>query len=357
MALKVGIVGLPNAGKSTLFNALLGRSVADTAPYPFCTIEPNVGVVGVPDKRLDQLAQVLKPDEKIPAAIEFFDIAGLVEGAHQGEGLGNEFLSHIREVDVILHLVRNFESGEVKVVGSAEPKEDLEVINTELILKDLEVVEKNQNLKVKSQNPERFMVLEKVRKILEDGKMAKEAELTEEEEEAIKDLNLLTLKPQLVVVNVGEASFEKERPNSPPDLSGSPSSFSADSVVISAKLEEDLSTFSKEERADYLDELGIESGLDKIIKECYKLLDLITFYTVKGGEILRAWPLKNGSTVIESAEMVHSDFAENFIRAEVIQAEELIEVGSWVVAKEEGRVAVRGRDYVMEDGDVVEFKV
>ncbi len=361
MALKVGIVGLPNAGKSTLFNALLGRSVADTAPYPFCTIEPNVGVVGVPDKRLEELARVLEPDEKVPAAIEFFDIAGLVEGAHQGEGLGNEFLSYIRDVDVILHLVRDFESKEVGKVGSADPQEDLQTINTELLLKDLETLSKLQiqsaGRRTKFQIKEKKEEIRKmaVGKVLEEGKMAREAGLTEEEEDAIKDLNLLTLKPQLVVVNVGEGNFEKEDPNSPPDLSGFPSGFKA--VKISAKLEEDLSTFSKEERLYYMEDLGIESGLDKIIEDCYKLLDLITFYTVKGGEILRAWSLKRDLTVIEAAEKVHSDFAENFIRAEVVQAEELIEIGSWVAAKEEGLVDVRGRDYVVRDGDVVEFKV
>ena len=375
----MGIVGLPNAGKSTLFNALLGRSVANTAPYPFCTIEPNVGVVGVPDARLEQLNKVLEPGETVPAAIEFYDIAGLVEGAHQGEGLGNEFLSHIREVDVILHLVRNFESKGVEVVGSANPCDDMQIINTELMLKDLATVNKLQiqsagrrtkfQIKEKRERVRRGAV-GKLQEVLEEGRMAVEAELTKEEEEAIKDLNLLTLKPQLVVVNVGEEAFGEERPNSQTsprkDLRGlkdpGPGGRGIGEVLptpieISAKLEEDLSTFSKEERLDYMEELGIESGLDKIIGECYKLLDLITFYTVKGGEILRAWPLESGSTAIEAAEKVHSDFAENFIRAEVVQAEDLIEAGSWLAAKEEGVVDVRGRDYVVKDGDTIEFKV
>ncbi len=403
MALKVGIAGLPNAGKSTLFNALLGRSVADTAPYPFCTIEPNVGVVGVPDNRLDELARVLEPDEKIPAAIEFFDIAGLVEGAHEGEGLGNAFLSHIREVDVILHLVRDFESGEVERVGSVDPQEDLQTINTELLLKDLETLSKLQiqsvgrrtKFQIKEKKEKiRWVVVEKVRNALEEGRMAREAGLTEEEEEEIKDLNLLTLKPQLVVVNMGEdvvsrasmlsaggegkessrhysglASAKRSRSDLESNCNGrqilnqvqdddrSLALGNSAPVTICAKLEEDLSEFSKRECLEYLNELGIESGVDRIIEECYKLLDLITFYTVKGGEILRAWPLKQGLTVIEAAEIVHSDFAENFIRAEVIQAEELIEMGSWVAAKEEGLVAVRGRDYEVKDGDVIEFKI
>jgi len=266
-----------------------------------------------------------------------------------------------------LHLVRDFESKGVEVVGSANPCDDMQIINTELMLKDLATVNKLQiqsagrrtkyQIKEKKERVRRGAV-EKVWEILEEGRMAQEADLTEEEEEAVKDLNLLTLKPQLVVVNVGEEKVSADSPKRSFGAGLKDRLFSsADFVLISAKLEEDLSTFSKEERLDYMKDLGIESGLDKIIKGCYKLLELITFYTVKGGEMLRAWPLRKGSTVIEAAEKVHSDFAENFIRAEVVQAEELIAAGSWLAAKEEGIVGVRGRDYVVKDEDVIEFKV
>ncbi|MEA2020417.1 MAG: redox-regulated ATPase YchF [Patescibacteria group bacterium] len=377
MDVSVGIVGLPNAGKSTLFNALLGRSVANTAPYAFCTIEPNVGVVEVKDEHLDQLAEVLNPKEKIPAAIEFVDIAGLVKGAHEGEGLGNEFLSHIRNVDVVLHLVRAFEGEGVERVGGADPAEDLQTVNTELLLKDLERISKFQiqsagrrtkfqKGNVNKRETIKKRAVEKVSKVLEEGRLAVEAKLTEEEEEAIEDLNLLTMKPQLVVANIDEAAAG-EAPGASADLPAGKAGLAPEAeecgslssaIPICAKLEEDLADFTPEERKEYLEGVCIsESALDKVIRGCYNLLELITFYTVKGGEIVRAWPIKKGSSVLRAAEIVHSDFAENFIRAEVVQVQELIEAGSWLAAKEQGIIDVRGRDYIVHDSDVVEFKI
>lgn len=359
MSLSVGIVGLPNTGKSTLFNALLGREVADTAPYPFCTVEPNVGVVEVPDERLEKLGEVIKPEKKIPAPVNFVDLAGLVKGAHKGEGLGNEFLSRIREVDVVLHLVRAFDAPEVDRAGSVDPETDIKTVNTELILKDLETVEKRyKDTKIQGHKE----VLEKVRKVLDGGKFASEANLTEEELAEIKDLNLLTLKPQLVVINVGEDLISSEvatfRSRSRNRRLKSATSKRTDAISICAKVEEELSEFTPRERKEYLSETGIsELSLDRVIKECHRLLDLVTFYTIKGGKIVQAWPIKRGSSVIEAAGLVHSDFARNFIRAEVIPASELLEVGSWLGAKEKGLVEVRGRDYVVCNGDVVEFKI
>jgi len=351
MSLSVGIVGLPNAGKSTLFNALLGRQVANTALYPFCTVEPNVGVVEVPDERLEKLAEVLKPEEKIPAVIKFVDLAGLVKGAHKGEGLGNEFLSRIREVDVILHLVRAFDAPEVDRAGSVDPETDIETVNTELILKDLETVQKVQSLKLKVQSPEKYNILEKVRRVLEGGEFASEAGLSDEEVLEIKDLNLLTLKPMLVVMNVGEETPPRKT-SEVEELAGQ------DAISICAKLEEELSEFTPEEKKEYLSETGIsESSLDRVIKQSFSLLDLVTFYTIKGGKIVQAWPIKKGSSVIEAAGLVHSDFARNFIRAEVIRVSELLEVSSWLQAKEKGVVDVRGRDYLVKNGDVIEFKI
>ncbi len=359
--LSVGIVGLPNAGKSTLFNALLGRAVANTAPYPFCTIEPNVGVVEVEDEYLDQLVEVLEPQENISAAIEFVDIAGLVDGAHEGEGLGNEFLSHIREVNVILHLVRAFKGTGVESVGSTNPYENLQIVNTELMLKDMETVSRVCDHKLRANDPDKFSILKRVLETLEDGYLANKAVLSEKEEEKIRELNLLTLKPQLLVLNVDEDKFELYvQGTAAPDVFGEEvSTFikKNNPLVISAKFEEDIAEFSEEERLEYLGELGVASGLDRVIEASYNLLELITFYTVKGGEIIRAWPIKRGSSVLEAAETVHSDFAENFIRAEVLHVEKLIEFGSWRAAKEVGAVEVCGRDYKVQDADVIEFKI
>jgi len=353
MSLSVGIVGLPNAGKSTLFNALLGHQVASTAPYPFCTIEPNVGVVSVPDERLEKLAAVLEPEEVIPAVIEFVDIAGLVEGSHRGEGLGNAFLSHIREVDAILHLVRGFE-GDVTLVGSGDPKEDLEIVNLELVLKDLETVSRVRDAQLKAREPEKYAILERVAAVLEENRLASAAVLSPREEELIKDLNLLTLKPQLLVVNTGETT----------DTSRLVSRLSSDlehifgPLFICAKLEEELADFSPEERAEYLAGMGREdTGLDSIISGCYKLLNLITFYTIKGGRIVQAWPIREGSSVLEAAGLVHTDFAKEFIRAEVVRVEQLVEIGSWSEARNAGLIEVRGRGQPVRDGDVIEFKI
>ena len=360
MSLSVGIVGLPNAGKSTLFNALLGRQVADTAPYPFCTVEPNVGVVQVPDGRLERLAGVLDPEQAIPAAIRFVDIAGLVEGSHRGEGLGNAFLAHIREVDVVLHLVRAFEDPKVARAGSIAPKKDIETANTELVLKDLETVGKVKTSRLKAENLKKYRVLEKVEEGLGEGELVSRMDLAPEELAEIKDLSLLTAKPQLLVVNVGELVIPTVGQRFRSVRSHAPGAIEDSSGVISicAKLEEELVELSPEEREEYLKDLEVsESALDRVIKACYELLGLITFFTVKGGRIIQAWPVKEGSLMIEAAAAVHSDFAEKFIRAEVVTVSDLEKAGSWLVAKEQGLIEVRGRDYVVKDGDVVEFKV
>lgn len=291
MNLSCGIVGLPNVGKSTLFNALLKRQIAQVAEYPYTTIEPNVGVVEVPDERLDKLAQVLKIPKKVPAAIKFIDIAGLIKGAHQGEGLGNQFLAHIREVDAILHVVRVFANPEVSHVhGKIEPKEDIEVVNLELELSGIR-------------------------------------------------------KPTLYVLNVSESDLKHEF------------NFSFSYLKICAKLESELSDLEEVEQKAYLRELGVEkTGLDQVILESFKLLDLITFFTIVGAKQVQAWPIKRDKTAIEAAEIVHSDFAKGFIVAEVINWKDLVEAGNWHAAKEKGVVKTVGKSEKIEDGQVVEFK-
>jgi small GTP-binding protein len=298
MFLSVGIVGLPNSGKSTLFNALLSRQIAQVAEYPFTTIEPNTGVVEVPDERLDKLVQLIKPEKSVPAAIKFVDIAGLVKGAHQGEGLGNKFLSHIREVDAIVHVLRQFENPNVThVYDKIDPKEDLGVVNLELELAEIK-------------------------------------------------------KPTIYVLNVDEKQLQDK------EMTAKDIGQAGEVIMICAKLEADLADLSAEERKEYLQEAGVnESGLDKLIKAAYKLLDLITFFTIKGGKQVQAWPIKTGSTAIQAAEMVHTDFAKGFIKAEVISFNDLEKAESWRKAQELGKTRSEGRDYVVRDGDVVEFKV
>jgi ribosome-binding ATPase len=346
MSLSIGIVGLPNSGKSTLFNALLGRQVAKAESYPFCTIEPNTGVVEVPDERLDKIAEIIQPKKKVPAAIKFVDIAGLVEGAHKGAGLGNQFLSHIREVDAILYLLRDFDASVAKA-GSINPPVDYEVLQTELVLKDLETLEKIVKKKpADEEEKKRKKLAEKLIPGLEKGASAIDIQLTDEEEKIMKDFFLLTAKPYMRVINVSEeADFNKKRKEYR-DL---------DPVIVSAKFESDLAKLSLEEKKELLNK-EYESTLDKIISRGYQLLDLITFYTIKGGKEARAWPIKRGSEVIRAAGLVHSDFAENFIRAEVVDYKHFINFGGWLSAKDNGKVLTQGKDYTVKDGDIIEFK-
>nr|QBM01707.1 ribosome-binding ATPase YchF [uncultured archaeon] len=345
--LKVGIVGLPNVGKSTLFNALLKKQVAQSANYPFTTIEPNIGVVEVPDERLGRLAAVVKTEKIVPAVVEFVDIAGLVKGAATGEGLGNQFLSHIREVDALAHVVRAFVDPNVAVSG-VDPKSDIETINTELALADLETVEKvifsaEKDLKAKEKDAEKKLsVLKKLKEGLEQGKLAKEVEV---DEELAAELPLITLKPVIYVFNVAEGALKKEVA----------SGFSPE-VVICAKVEEELSELTKPEQKDYLAELGLrQSGLERLIAESYKLLGLSTYFTA-GEKEVRAWTVTVGTKAPQAAGVIHTDFEKGFIKAEVITFEKLVEAGGWQQARDKGWVRLEGRDYIFQDGDTTIFK-
>lgn len=339
--LSIGIIGLPNVGKSTLFNALVKGYQAKVEKYPFTTIKPNIGVVEVPDSKLFTLASVLNLPKKIPATIKFIDIAGLVKGAHKGEGLGNQFLAHIKECQAVLHLLRFFDSSIPHPSGVIDPESDFEIVNTELKIKDLETVKKGK--KEKNISQKRKAVLEKIENALNQDKLASETGLTEEEEEEIKDLNLLTLKPQLLVSNINENQIKN-----PPKFSTS--------LPICAKLEADLVLLKEKEQGEYLQSLGLsELGLNKIIKEAYKILNLITFYTLLPDQV-QAWSIKKGTKADEAAGKIHSDFEKRFIAAEVCPFQELIKFGSWEKAKEKGRVERKGRDYIILDGDVVYFK-
>lgn len=356
--LKIGIIGLPNAGKSTLFNALLGQQIANTAPYPFCTIEPNVGVVAVPDSRLDELIKIVHVDEPkadpniIPAVIEFYDIAGLVKGAHEGEGLGNQFLSHIREVDALVQVVRGFSDDNVAVTGSADPHDDIETINTELILKDLDTLEKqkkpNPGVKLSLSDQNFYSGLEKLHSWLGQGNLAALASLTKEEKEETARLSLLTSKPMIYALNVGEADLFKSLQETDRD--------SGDFLPICAKLEQDLQNLDEEERCLYLKDLGLaQSGLARLAQKCYKLLGLISFLTA-GPKEVRAWSIPNGAKAPQAAGAIHTDFERGFIRASIVSYNRLIEAGSLAIAKEKGWVREEGKEYVMIDGDVVEFR-
>lgn len=350
MSLSVGIVGLPNAGKSTLFNALLSREIAQVAEYPFTTIEPNTGVVEVPDERLVELARVLKIEKMVPAAIKFVDIAGLVKGAYKGEGLGNKFLSHIREVDVILHVVREFGNPKIiHVVGEVNPVNDITVVNLELILADFELVVERLR---KEKEGTRKEVLEKLKKTLGEGKMAAELLLTEKEKEASGDLNLLTAKPVIFVVNTDENRLAGRRKE---ELTAVVKN--SEVIFLSARLELDLLKLDQEERKEYWEVLGVNgSCLDRLIKMAYKTLGLMTFFTVKGGKLVQAWSMRKETTVLEAAALVHTDMALGFIKAEVINGYDLVRIGSWQEARERGKVEVVGKDYQVKDGEVMEFK-
>ena len=359
MSLQIGIVGLPNVGKSTLFKALTKKQV-DIANYPFCTIDPNVGVVEVPDNRLAQLAVVSKSAKIVPATIEFVDIAGLVKGAHEGEGLGNKFLSHIREVDAIAHVVRSFsDSNVIHVSGAVDPKSDQEVINMELIFADMATVAKRmEGLAGKARSGEKdaqllLSILEKVKVALEEGKLASTVEPTlnlADEKKALKELQLLTTKPQLIVVNVDEGQTP---PNLPFAQRGGEEGFA---VAISAKIESELVELSEEDRAAMMKELGMErSGLDTLITSAYQLLHLITYFT-SGPMETKAWTIHKGDTAPKAAGVIHTDFERGFIAAEVIPWKTLVELGGEAAAKEKGLLRLEGKEYVVKDGDVMHFR-
>lgn len=353
MSLKVGIVGLPNVGKSTLFNALLKRQQALVANYPFATIEPNIGVVEVPDERLMKLAEIVHTDKIVYATVEFVDIAGLVAGAAAGAGLGNKFLSHIREVDIVVQVLRDFADPEVVKEGSVDPKSDYEVVTSELILKDLETVirmkegktlrEKRMDLPAGRQERKREVV-EKLYEGLNSGKPAREILVTDEERELAADLFLLTMKKEIRVLNVGEND---------PRLRG----YSGEEVVISAKIEAELSSLAKDDARAYMSELGIrEAGLDKLIRKAYETLGKISFLTA--GEIeAKAWTIDRGMKALEAAGVIHTDFTKKFIKAKVCTYDDFVKFNGWKGAAEAGRLRLEGKEYVMADGDVVEFMI
>jgi GTP-binding protein YchF len=360
--MKLGIVGLPNVGKSTLFNALTNAG-AESANYPFCTIDPNVGVVAVPDKRLDRLAEMYNPDKYTPAIIEFVDIAGLVKGASKGEGLGNKFLGNIREVDAVVHVVRCFENNDiVHVEGSVDPIRDVETINLELILSDLEIVERAIDRTTKAARAdkkllEKLEVLERVKAALEAGKCARTVELSEEEMAWIDESRLLTLKPTIYAANISEDEVNGDYVNSPhyQALKAHADSEGSEIIAVSAQIEAELAVLDGDEKEMFLADLGIEeSGLDKLIKSSYSLLGLISFLTA-GPKEVRAWTIKKGTKAPGAAGKIHTDFERGFIRAEVVAFDDLSREGDRNKVKEKGLLRSEGKEYVMKDGDVVEF--
>ena len=360
--MEIGIVGLPNVGKSTMFNAIT-KAGAECANYPFCTIEPNVGIVPVPDERLDELAKLYNPEKVTHAIIKFVDIAGLVKGASKGEGLGNKFLSHIREVDAIVQVVRCFEdSNIVHVDGSINPVRDIETINMELILADLEAVEKRLDKAIKMARADKKHQIEvdalnKIKVALEAGKLASSVTLTDEEKEMLVDFYLLTSKPMMYVANVSEDQLKNiDNDAKFKELKEYAQKEGNEVIPLCVKIEEELATLDDEEKNEMLGLLGIEeSGLDKLIRVSYKLLGLMSFLTAGEPEV-RAWTIKIGTKAPEAAGKIHSDIERGFIKAEVINYKELLECGSIAKAKEKGLVRFEGKDYIMQDGDVVLFR-
>ncbi len=359
--LRAGIVGLPNVGKSTLFNALVANAKAEAANFPFCTIEPNVGVVSVPDERLEVLAKISKSRKIVPTRIEFVDIAGLVKGASKGEGLGNQFLANIREVDAIVHVVRCFDDDDIiHVSGSVDHVRDIEVINLELVLADLSQIEKRiervrkQAKKEKTAQAE-LAVLEKISTVLNDGKSVRQIELTEEETEIIKPLGLLTSKPVIYATNVSEDDLAEgnEWVEAVKEFAISES---AKVVVVSAQVESELVELSDEEKQDFLESLGVsEGGLKSLIKATYELLGLRTYLTT-GETETRAWTIVTGMKAPQAAGVIHTDFQRGFIRAETVAYQDLVECGSMNAAKEKGLVRSEGKEYIVKEGDVMLFR-
>jgi len=360
MGFKCGIVGLPNVGKSTLFNSLTSGEIA-AENYPFCTIDPNIGVVEVPDPRLAELAAIAKPQKIVPTTMEFVDIAGLVAGASKGEGLGNQFLAHIRETDAIAHVVRCFEDDDVvHVSGRLDPLSDIEIINTELSLADLESVERAidrtaKRLKANEKDAKaRMGILERLRSCLDEGHRARNVELTSDERRQVSDLHLITTKPVMYIANVSEKGF---RDNPYLDsVRQKADSEGAEVVAVCAGIEAEIARLDKADREDFLAELGLEeSGLDRVIHAGYALLDLLTFFTV-GKKEVRAWTVWTGATAPQAAGRIHTDFERGFIRAEVTAYDDFVSLGGEQAAKEAGKLRLEGKSYVVREGDIMHFR-
>ncbi|MFB8589385.1 redox-regulated ATPase YchF [Enterococcus casseliflavus] len=363
MALTAGIVGLPNVGKSTLFNAIT-KAGAEAANYPFATIDPNVGMVEVPDWRLQRLTELVRPKKTVPTTFEFTDIAGIVRGASKGEGLGNQFLSHIRQVDAICHVVRCFDDDNIThVEGRVDPLADIDTINLELVLADLESVNKRYTRVAKIAKTKdkdavaELAVLDKIKPVLEEGVSARSIEFTDEEQRIVKSLFLLTTKPVLYVANVAEedvADYEtNDYVNKVKEFAASEN---AEVIVISARAEEEIAELEEEDKAEFLEALGIEeSGLDQLIRAAYDLLGLATYFTA-GEQEVRAWTFRKGIKAPQAAGIIHTDFERGFIRAETVSFEDLNQYGTMQAAKEAGRVRLEGKDYVVQDGDVMLFR-
>ena len=362
MGFNCGIVGLPNVGKSTLFNALTSTVAAEAANYPFCTIEPNKGILAVPDERIDKLASIAKSEKIIPAQIEFIDIAGLVKGASKGEGLGNQFLSHIREVAAIVHVLRCFEDDDiVHVEGGVDPERDVEIVETELILADMESVERRLPALIKKANTDKSLaieleVMQEVKKFLDQGKFAREVLKDGHSEIVLKSLNLITSKPMMYVLNVDEKSVTCGNKYTE-KMEKIAKSKGFEAVIISSKIEEEIANLdNEEEKKEFLQEIGLSStGLAKILKIGYSLLNLTTFFTI-GPKEARAWTVRTGAKAPEAAGVIHTDFEKGFIRAETISYDDYIKYNGENAAKEAGRLRLEGKEYLVKDGDVFHFR-
>jgi GTP-binding protein YchF len=362
MALTAGIVGLPNVGKSTLFNAIT-QAGALSANYPFATIDPNVGIVEVPDSRLEKLTELVNPKKTVPTAFEFTDIAGIVKGASKGEGLGNQFLSHIRQVDAICHVVRAFEDENIThVSGQVDPITDIETINLELILADLETVSKRMDRVAKMARQKdkeavaEYNVLEKLKDALEAETPARAVDFSDDQRKIVKGLHLLTSKPILYVANVSEDEIGEADNDKVKQIREFAAKENAEVIVVCAKIESEIAELEGDEKEEFLEDLGIEeSGLDQLIKATYNLLGLATYFTA-GEQEVRAWTFKEGMTAPQAAGIIHTDFERGFIRAETVSYEDLVDAGTMAVARDRGRVRLEGKEYLVRDGDVIHFR-